>query len=415
MKNSMISGVSFALIGQAFYISTQLGVLSALAHFQGPRAVGEFGLAMAVATPIFMLSNMGLRTVQSVDVAQQYSFAEYAAVRLLTIVLAVAATVSLTYFVCSDHSTFLIGCILALTKAFESISDLSYGAFQQNERSDWVARSLILRGGITLAVFATLLWLGAGTAVAFTSQLIVWGLIGIFLDFPAASYLSSGSLVLPRFSRSRIRALLIKSGPVGGGAASMGLQTSIPRLVVERLLGLEALGIFTTIGYLQQAGTVAANSIGFAVMARFTRLRKDGQAEELTKLFLGLLLFLLCLSLSGLAVIYIYGSFILVALFGTAYRDQVELLMLVGVAVSVRALSTIPLSLVAADEKFVDLFWMQLGLTLLALLSSALLIHQYGLLGAGYVLVLIAFVRAGASVAIACRKRQGDVETRGAF
>src|SRR5690606_31511651 len=65
----------YSLVGTGFYLLTQLGVLSGLSHLRGPVAVGEFGLALALTTPLFALANMGLRTAQAVDVTEQFAFA----------------------------------------------------------------------------------------------------------------------------------------------------------------------------------------------------------------------------------------------------------------------------------------------------------------------------------------------------
>ena len=58
-------------------------------------------------------------------------------------------------------------------KAFDSISNLAYGAFQQVERMDLVARSYLLRGGISVVAFLLLLFAGADIATALFSQLLV--------------------------------------------------------------------------------------------------------------------------------------------------------------------------------------------------------------------------------------------------
>ena len=60
---------------------------------RGLTSVGEFGLALAVATPIFVLSGAGLRLLQAVDASSETDFASYAGARCVG--LAAAAIVTL--------------------------------------------------------------------------------------------------------------------------------------------------------------------------------------------------------------------------------------------------------------------------------------------------------------------------------
>jgi O-antigen/teichoic acid export membrane protein len=390
---SLKASLSYSFVGQLFYLLSQLGVLSALAHFQGARAVGEFGLAMAITTPLFLLMNMGFRTAQAVDIGEQFSFAEYAGTRVVLTIVASIACLCFATFYLGNVSTFMIVTVVVLAKGFESISNLAYGAFQQGGRMDMVAQSFGIRGACTIIAFVSLLMLGAGTAAALTAQLVVWALVALFFDYPRASKLIAGKLVFPRLSIGQSWRLLVHSAPLGGGLLANSLQMTATRLMVERFLGLEALGLFTATAYFQQAGVTASNSISNAIVNRLARLNRNGQKKRIRTIVIRLFLLFLSVGIAGVAMCYYFGDIILKVFFGEEYLKAQSLLLVISIVVSFRILSTLPQSLMFAQQRFKEFMSFQLASLALVVGSGLYLIPAYGVLGAGYVLLGAAVFR----------------------
>ena len=390
---SLKASMGYSFLGQIFYLISQLVILSALAHFRGPAAVGEFGLALAITTPLFLLLNMGFRTAQAVDIGEQFSFATYGGTRLLLTIVATIISIVLAALYVDRLSTFLIVVAVVLAKVFESISNLAYGAFQQAGRMDLMAVSFVLRGSITAVAFVSLLLLGADTATALASQVVVWGVIGVFLDYPRASRLVTGTLTYPRLSIGESWRLLRHSAPLGGGLLANSLQMTVTRLMVERMLGLEALGLFTAVGYFQQASVTASNSVSNAIMNKLARLTRSGQRDKLRKVLLGLLLLLVCAGAAGVAICYYFGDVILLVLFGKSYIAATPLLFIISLSICLRMISTLPQSLLFAEQRYKEFLAFQVVSLGLAAGLGYYFISRYGLLGAGYVLLAVALFR----------------------
>jgi O-antigen/teichoic acid export membrane protein len=390
---SLKASLGYSFVGQAFYLVSQLGVLSALAHFQGATAVGEFGLALALATPLFLLMNMGFRTAQAVDVDEIFSFAEYGGTRIVLTIVASVACILLATFYLDRPSTFLIVVVVVLAKAFESISNLAYGAFQQGGRMDFVAISFAIRGSATIIVFVGLLMFGASTAMALSAQLVVWAVVAVFFDYPRASRLIEGKLVRPRLSIRQSWSLLVHSAPLGGGLLANSLQMTATRLMVERFLGLDALGLFTAVGYFQQAGVTASNSISNAIVNRFARLSRNDNRTRLRKIVIRLLVLFVAAGAAGIATCYFFGDVILKILFGSSYLKAEPLLLIISIVVSLRIISTLPQSLLFAEQRYKEFLGFQLAALSLVIVLGLYLIPSYGVLGAGYVLLAVAAFR----------------------
>jgi O-antigen/teichoic acid export membrane protein len=390
---SLKASLGYSFVSQAFYLLSQLGVLSALAHFRGPQAVGEFGLALALTTPVFLLLNMGFRTTQAVDVGSDFSFSHYGGTRIILTALAAVVSVGLAAAYSDSPTTFTIVLVVALAKVFESISNLAYGAFQQGGRMDLVALSYGLRGGITLAVFVTMLWLGADTTLALTSQLIVWAAISLFLDYPRASKISAGKFVWPHFSPVECWNLLKHSAPLGGGLLANSLQMTAVRLMVERFLGLEQLGLFTAVAYFQQAGVTASNSVSNAIVNRLARMSRNGQTKGLRRILLRLLFLFLAVSAVGIGFCYFFGRELLTLLYGQAYATASQLLLMISIVVSLRMIATLPQSLLFAERRYKEFFGFQIASLLLTVILGYFLIPRFGIEGGGYVLLSVALFR----------------------
>src|SRR5580704_15153177 len=75
---------SWTLAGNVIYAACQFGMLSALAKLGNPSVVGQYALALAVAAPVFMLTNLQLRGVQSTDAKHEYDFPDYFTLRVIS-------------------------------------------------------------------------------------------------------------------------------------------------------------------------------------------------------------------------------------------------------------------------------------------------------------------------------------------
>src|ERR1700674_4553211 len=78
---------SWTLAGNVIYALCQFGMLSALAKLGNASIVGQYALALAIAAPVFMLTNLQLRAVQATDSRHEYGFADYFTLRTVSTLL----------------------------------------------------------------------------------------------------------------------------------------------------------------------------------------------------------------------------------------------------------------------------------------------------------------------------------------
>lgn len=384
--------IPYSIAGQVAYILCQMGVLSALAHFRGAAAVGEFGLALALTTPAFMFVNMGGRNSQASDVTHRYSFAEYASLVISAAMLATIVSITAGYLL-ATASVFLIVVIVALTKGVESISNLSYGAFQQAGRMDKVAISMTMRGIFTVGLFVLFLSLGASTAVAFLAQLSVWTALAFVRDYPLGSRIATGRIVWPSLEWRRIFQLVRETAPLGASHVVNSLLVSLPRLVVERSLGLSAVGLLTVANYFQQAGALLINAFSQALVNRFARLRSSNSHHDLRSTIKALLVFATIASVLGLVVASVASEWVLITVFGQEFAAAEGLIVLVAVALCARLFAIVPQSILHAERRYKDFLWREIAAVSVCVIFLAICVPIWGLMGAGYAIVAAAIAR----------------------
>ena len=82
-KGGLKRSMGATAAGKLIYAICQWAVLAAIAKLADARLLGEFTLALAVTTPVVMMTNMGLRGALASDVATDHGFANYFRLRLL--------------------------------------------------------------------------------------------------------------------------------------------------------------------------------------------------------------------------------------------------------------------------------------------------------------------------------------------
>src|SRR5262245_60200946 len=88
-QGTLVGGAFWLVSSNLLYAVCQWTTVVALAKV-GATSLGHFGVALAVATPIVLLTGFALRAYQATDVVQRFGFVDYLALRLVANVVAAA-------------------------------------------------------------------------------------------------------------------------------------------------------------------------------------------------------------------------------------------------------------------------------------------------------------------------------------
>jgi O-antigen/teichoic acid export membrane protein len=317
------TNVSWTFLGNVVYAASQWGMLALLAKLGTVEMVGQFALGLAVAAPVFMLTNLQLRGVQATDARGEYDFRDYLSLRLLTTALGLAAVVGIGFGAGYSRETAVVVALVGLGKAVESLSDVVYGQLQQRERMDRIAKSLMIRGPLSLLVLgAVLAWTGSlrwavlGLALSWFATLVAydlpWG-----LRFGAALRLQTRTAVLWKLAWLAL--------PLGVVMMFISLTVNIPRYLIEHELGARKLGVFAALSYVLLAGTTVVSAVGQSASPRLSRLYAAGDVRGFGRLLTKLVAIGGGLGLAGVAVAAVAGGPLLRLLYTAKYVAHSDL------------------------------------------------------------------------------------------
>ncbi len=394
LKEKLFSKASYSIFGQVFYMIGQLAILSSLSHFRGIEAAGVFGLAISIVTPTFVFANMGLRTAQGADQANEINFANFFCFRLFSSSTALLICILASFIFADSQDVALIIILYASAKFAETFSEVSYGAYEKNGRFDFVFQSLLLRSILTLIMFVSILAVGFPLWAAFFAQLFVWTLVAVFYDLPRARSFepdSNGNLFSPDFRV--LKSIFKKAAPMGGTNFLIGSHLSILRIYIESTMGLAALGVFTNISYIFQAGSMVGNSIKHILVPQYSKGIRNGDEAGIQRLYDASRLLILAGSIAGIIFVIFFGELFLKILFGRETGEYVDLLLVICLALSFRTLGAVPQSLVIAKAKTMSQFFREFLYASFTLALSFVFIKSVGLNAAGWILVVVVGLR----------------------
>lgn len=389
---SLRANFSWVVSGRIAEAVSKWFILLALTRYFSPEAIGLYALGLAVSNPIFLFTNLGLRTVQASDTGHLYPFSRYLGLRITT--SAGAMLLLLAFVLVAGYGLEKVAIVMAIgfAKFFESICDVIYGLLQKNERMDRVGQSLIIRAVISvIAMIAAVHWtrtLVGGVAAMAAS----WGFFLALFDMPhARKQLSldavsdnSGGGIRPDFNLHKSLSLARGALPLGIAGVLLALTQSIPRVVVEAHLGEVALGLFAAIAYLAVPGGLIVTSMGNAALPVLSQRFARGQTRSFFSLVLKLVGLAAVLGLFGVIAAYALGYYVLLELYGLQYASHSDLLAWLMIGAAFVYVTSVLGYAIAATRRFSKFAAAYSIWVVVTILLSYCLIPTFGLTGAAW-------------------------------
>lgn len=383
--------IVWSVAGQAMTALAQLVILSALARVGGPSLVGEYGLAMAILTPIFNFAGFGLQVLIASDVNRQHTLPSYIGFASAAVFTAVSAVLALIFFDTVPGEVRLLLIILMVVKVAEVFSNICFGFFQREGQSSLVGRLQSYKAVTSAIVFTTVIIFGSDVYSALASYMVTNLIFMIVIELRFVAKL--GSTVTPIFDVAAIILLWRSALPLAWANLMAGLTVAGPRMSVFYLMGLEALGIFTVLSYFSRVGLLLSQAVTQALLTKLARLRADGAADRYRQVLFPLKVGFPSFWLATLPVNWLCGEYLMVRVFGTDF-DQVSLLFyVVGLTLSVQSVALLLQLELQAVRRFLTLARDRTILALTTLVLSYIGGALYGLMGVVTSLLLVAIVQ----------------------
>ncbi|PZE20476.1 oligosaccharide flippase family protein [Paenibacillus xerothermodurans] len=398
MGLSLRRGISWTVLGNVLYSITQWITIAAIARLGSAGMVGQFTLGLAISAPIFIFSNLSLRLIQATDTERKYSFNDFLGLRLVSTAVAVLALVWIGKTGDFSASTFEIIFWVSIGKAVESVTDVYYGLFQQQERMDLISKSLIQKGLFSTLALIITMWvtksLLVGVIAIAITRLILLALYDAKNGRVIYQLLNSlATRVKPTFRLKTLYQLVMLALPMGLTTLLISLNANIPRYFLEDHAGIQQLGFFGAISYYMIVNSTLINALGQSASARLSKsYRTDITAYE--NLLMKLLLIGGSLGVCVLLMVMFCGPVILTLSYGEEYAQYQDTFLHLMIASAISNLAAVFNYGIAAARYFKTQVPIYVLMVCLTILLSHQLIPQRGLDGAALVLMSVYGIQA---------------------
>ena len=391
--------------GNGVYAACQWGMLIVLSKLGSPEVVGQFALGLAIVSPVVMITNIQLCGVQVTDTKRQYFFSDYVSVRLMSVIVALVIVFAIIYFGRFEHAVFWATAMLVLAKSIESLSDVFYGFFQQNEKMGYIAKSRIIKGIFSVAVLGVVFYFYSSLTLALAALSCAWLFVFVVYDWNigkkmVATVEGTARVSIVRTSiesfhrrRESLWRIVVLAFPLGIVMGIISLNANIPRYAIEKYLGTKELGFFAALAYTTVAINMFIQALGQAITPRMAKFFAHEDIDAFNRLLKKAIFINLGIGLFGVFVILIGGQMVLTLIYTSEYAVYTNLFLILMISTTLMGVaSALGCAMTAARQ-----FRPQVPLFITVLVSTAvfsfLLIPKLKLYGAAVALIISALIQ----------------------
>lgn len=273
LKSNMIWNTS----GSIFYLGCQWLLTVLVVWIGGFGNAGNLSLAMAVCNTFYSIATYGMRNFQVSDVSNRFSNGTYIYSRIITGALA--------FFLCiifmavnsySEEQRLCIGFYMFF-KLSEAAFDVYAGIYQKAWRMDYIGKSMLIRGVLSLGSFTAILWITQHLVFAIAGMSVITFISVIFYDIRISRHLTNTQLDLNMIC---VKELLLECLPLVIYVFLSSAIGSIPRYFIERYLGKDLLGVYGSVAtptlIVQMASTYIFNPLVTVFAERYQQKDAKG-------------------------------------------------------------------------------------------------------------------------------------------
>lgn len=378
----MLQKISWTFSANVISAAVKWLLLVAIAQILTPIDVGDYALALAIASPITLFANMKLRSLYVTS--KEDDFRSFATVRNIVFACSLVILIGLSFF----YDAWLIVLLVGISKLLDCTSDLLYAVPHKAQEMKKIALLILYKQLGIIVLF---------TATLFATNSLRWSLVAmvvfqlIYVLIERKNCLHS--VQTQPFSSKRVRLILLMGIPLGVTQLIVSFNSFLPRYGLAYFATAEEVGYFSAVSYV----TVVVNIVMGAVAQNYIHTLKEqfskGNTSRLRKiLYVDLFKIALVLSVSLLIGVTVFGKLFLTLAYGESYAAYNTLLILLIGCIFFNCLNW------NIDTAYMAFGFVksQLPLTLFATILSIpltlLLISNYSLWGAGIAMITNSFI-----------------------
>lgn len=286
-------------------------------ELNGPEGLGVYGMLFAVATPLFVGAQLGLRII---FLSKQTAFPWRSFWILRIIGLAIGSVTLIIFILLNPAIPIWLGIAVLSMKIFDAVNDLNLARIQYTGRI-FILGILSLCGAPLAILFATI----GALATQSLSMAVAGAALAALLIALVSTKIARGLVYETDTDESGMRSILRSSSSVTSAEILASLLLYLPVWFLSFSADLKAVGIFAGISYVLTAADLIGSSISALIITPLRNVhRRYGSSAVIRRANALTLQFLFVSILGGLLLVAI-GS----PLFQWIYGPEFEVSLVV--------------------------------------------------------------------------------------
>lgn len=280
-----LTGALWNTLGSTMYGINSFVMLALVSRFGSVEQAGYFGIAFTTAQILYIVGLFGANIFQMTDYQHQYSFSDYAKVKVISCALMLLGCVSSLLLIGyqPEKATYLV--MLVLLMLLNAVGELYQSLFFQNNRLDLSGAALFYRTFWSLFAFTVTILIFQNILLAVLLQTLCNFLITLYYALKIA----------PPFimkepkqadARSKMGALLLECTPLFIGMLLMNIMINASKYGIEIFLDDTAQGYYNMIFMPAQVINMCSQFLFKPLLSRYAVLLKENQLSDFRKLLL---------------------------------------------------------------------------------------------------------------------------------
>lgn len=321
-------------VGSLFYLVCQWLITVLVVRLStGFGAAGLLSLATSVVGTFGTLANYKIGTYQISDINHENTLAEYLAFRCITLGIAFVCCLGYALVTCPLYSVITI-VLYYVYKGVGLAIDILHGTDQQHRRMDYIGKSFILQGTLSILSFTLVFSLTQDLNIAIIAMTVL--VVGVLFayDCPRARQFEPLGITIDR--NKALRLLKVSLPAVIASVAASAIFT-IPKQYLLTVEGDAALGIYSSISAPALVVQMGAQYLYGPLLDIFPQRFFGNRMSEFNHLLARTTISIIAVAALCCVGVLFVGEPLLVLVFGESIRPHVYLLQPVLISTTLTA------------------------------------------------------------------------------
>ncbi len=384
-SGKIVSNSLWMMLEKVISIFGLIFVTSYVAKYIGPTNFGKIALATTLFTFVQTLTWFGNQEILFKRVSKNHQsglnyLSNTQKIRFYLFLL-MSLPILFGLYVFTDLLTLIFGVATAFATYF--ITQDIYAVYNNAVLHSYI-NAIVNMVGLSIALAVRYVIVLFEMEYAYLAIPIV---LVTLIPYLLKRYWFNRSLKTPILNQQKYRKYYFLAGSsLVISTLAVSFYTQITSLMLAKLTSLKDLGIYAVAVTLGTAWSFINFSIITSVLSKIYREKDHYQSYVMIA---KLNVVILAISLSVVAVLGVFGQWVIETLYGAAYQTAYQLLIVLALSTMLSGLGTIAARLMVKEESYAYISKKMLFVALSALPISYAMIYVYGLTGAAYSVLII--------------------------